>query len=140
MQTDTVQTKKILNKEDLTKLVTNDIVEFGVWREKSLVYDYPDLKKDELFLISRLEMTGIPGGIGMIFENIDNLNVRNGYLIIENLRTGDLPKTQDGLFHYGVKMIAPRETAEGTKEFENPEIHDLFDKALNEVGLKWEKE
>jgi hypothetical protein len=137
---ETLQIKKLSCKRDLARLVAGDVVLFGVWEEPALCYDYPGLKKEELFLISRLEVTGIPGGIGVIFDNIDNLNVRGGYLIRENLRTGDLPKTRDGLFHYGARMIAPRETAEGTKEFENPEIYYLFDKALNEAGLTWEKE
>ncbi len=129
---ETIQVKKLNSKEDLIKLVAGNIVEFSIWSEKSLVYNYHDLKKGELFLISRLEMTGVPGGIGAIFENID---VRERYFSIENLRTGNLPKTQDGLFHYGVNIIVPRAEEGENKKFENPEMYNLFDKALKEAGL-----
>jgi len=74
---ETLQVKKLSCKEDLAKLVAKDIVEFGLSQEKCVVHDYQGLKKGELCLVSRLEWTGIPGGIGVIIGGPDIFYLRN---------------------------------------------------------------
>lgn len=132
---ETLQVKFLRSKRDLVRLVAGDKVAFGVWEEVSMVHNYPGIKSGELFLVSRLEMSGVPEGIGIIFERIDNLRVRKGYVSIKGLRSGDLPKTPDGCFNYGISIIVSKAKDERTKKFENPERYKEFNELLNRGGL-----
>jgi len=155
---------KLNSRADLGNLVAGNIVKFGIWNEKCLYYNYPGLRKEELLLLSRLENTGVEGSIGVIFENRDYFIIERGHFMLDQSRRvnpvseqqaekliernaspeehrkaiyGDLPTTQDGIFHYGVNLLVTRIENEKDKEFliENQEKYKEFCEALTKAKI-----
>jgi len=137
--TDNIAIKKLRRIKDLGKLVAGDIIGFGLWGEECLVYDYPDTRPDEIFLIGRLEKTCPAGFIGAIYGHTDNFTVKEGFLEInqEGIQFSNEKgaKTPDGRFHYGVNLIVREAEDPRDKQYEHPEEFDKFDRALREAGI-----
>ncbi len=150
--------KKLLSKEDLTRIVAGDVVRFGVWNEECLCYGYQGLKEGELFFLSRFKETGREGYVGVIFEHKDNLIVEGGHFNIDpfnamiqisdaqfyslkdegysdeeigKMLVKNQNKTQDGLFNPGVRLITQNKE---DKEYFNLKKYNEFNQAL--MGAK----
>jgi hypothetical protein len=152
---------KLCGKEDLARLTTGDIVKFGFYEEKCLVHNYIGITPEELFLIGRFPDTGIPGGMGIVFEKKDNLRVDTGRLNLDisnsprfsesemqqlidkgysseqigQMMIDMLPRTVDNIFHYGLTLIVKDAKDPRDKEYENPVKFEEFDTILRNAGM-----
>jgi len=151
---------KLADKSDLVKLVAGNIVGFGLRKEACLVYPYEGLSPSELFLIGRFPRTRFGGFIGVVFDDRDNLLVRDGFVELDHSTTprfsdgyfkelekthsreqiGEMQKalnvwTRDGFFHYGFNFVAERVDDDFSKRYLNPVKFREFDDALKRVGM-----
>jgi len=136
MEEKQIQIKPMDAQEDLDTIVAGDIINFGIYEEHALAYDYEGLMEGEVFLISRGEYTCPDNTIMAILGHKDNLTVENDYVRVNSsILFKKFPKTLGGLFHYGVNLIMNRAEEPEDKEYFKPERYKRFDKALKGVGL-----
>ena len=133
MVEETVRVKRLKDRRDLAWLAADDVVKFGSLGELALVYDYPGLKPNERFFVSRGEETSPEGVLYVVYERLENLEVGDGFIDLRGLGTAE--KTEDGLFHYGHNFVMEEPKSEADEGFVHPEKYREFVRALEGAGL-----